>query len=419
MRVVHLLRKYDPAEWGGTETAIQRLFDGLRQHRVTPIAFCPRIDDGANGDPFADAGFTVKRFKACLPVWGISRERRRELVAVGGNLMSFDLAGMLRRERVIDVIHTHALGRLGAIAAQVARRRKLPFVMTIHGGLLDLPHALKDSFQKPSTGGLDWGKLFGVLLRSRALLDYTDAILTCNRNEAAMLQKQNPTKRIVVHPHGVPASLYRKDHRETAREAFPQIGTKRLLLCVGRIDPVKNQSWLIDQASELFRRHPGTILVLAGACTNAAYGDAIRREISERGFQNRVLLTGGLPAADPRLIGLFQLAEAVVLPSISETFGLVILEAWAAGTAVVASATSGASALIQHGGNGWLFKLEDPGTFHEAMDCMLLQPVLRGRQAAAGAKLVSDEYDTAVLAGRMTQLYEQLIQEKHALRHSA
>ena len=157
----------------------------------------------------------------------------------------------------------------------------------------------------------------------------------------------------------------------------------------------------------------------SGACTNAAYGDAIHREITERGFQNRVLLTGGLPAADPRLIGLFQLAEAVVLPSISETFGLVILEAWAAGTAVVASATSGASALIQQGGNGWLFKLEDPGTFHEAMDCILLQPLLRARQAAAGAKLVSDEYDTVVLAGRMRKLYEQLIQEKHALRHSA
>ena len=419
MRVVHLLRKYDPAEWGGTETAIQRLFDGLRQHRVTPIAYCPRIDDGANGDPLADAGFTVKRFNACVPVWGISRECRRELVAVGGNLMSFDLAGMLRRERVIDVIHTHALGRLGAIAAQVARRRKLPFVMTIHGGLLDLPDALKDSFQKPSTGGLDWGKLFGVLLRSRGLLDYPDAILTCNRNEAAMLQKQNPTQRIVVHPHGVPASLYRKDHRETAREAFPQIGNKRLLLCVGRIDPVKNQRWLIDQAPELFRRHPETILVLAGACTNAAYGEAIRREIAERGLQNRVLLTGGLPAVDPRLIGLFQLAETVVLPSISETFGLVILEAWAAGTAVVASATSGASALIQQGENGCLFELEDPGTFHEAVDFTLLQPALRARRAAAGAKLVSDEYDTAVLAGRMKKLYEQLIQEKHALRHSA
>src|SRR2546421_11926874 len=153
MRVVHLLRKCNPNEWGGTETAVQRLFDGLRQQGVTSIAYCPRTDDAPSGDPLGDAGFTVKRFTACVPVWGPSRERKRELIAVGGNLLSFDLPGLLWREKGIDLVHTHALGRLGAIAAHVARRRKLPFVVTIHGGLLDLPDALKDRFHTPSGRG--------------------------------------------------------------------------------------------------------------------------------------------------------------------------------------------------------------------------------------------------------------------------
>src|ERR1051326_7961797 len=139
MRVVHLLRKYNPAEWGGTETAIQRLYDGLRQHRVTPITYCPRLAACAGSDPLAEAGFTVKRFHACVPVWGISPQRKRQLVAVGGNLMSFDLPGMLWGEKGIDLIHSHVLTRLGSMAAFVARRRKLPLVVTIHGGGLDLP----------------------------------------------------------------------------------------------------------------------------------------------------------------------------------------------------------------------------------------------------------------------------------------
>src|SRR4051812_18146780 len=43
MRVVHVLRKYNPAEWGGTETALQRLFDGFRPNGIIPIVYCPRI----------------------------------------------------------------------------------------------------------------------------------------------------------------------------------------------------------------------------------------------------------------------------------------------------------------------------------------------------------------------------------------
>ena len=125
MRVVHLLRKYNPAEWGGTETAIQWLFDGLRQHHVTPITYCPRIENSGGTDPLVEAGFMVKRFNACVPIFGISPQRERQFIAVGGNLMSFDLPGLLWREKGIDLIHSHVLNRLGSIAAFVARRRKL------------------------------------------------------------------------------------------------------------------------------------------------------------------------------------------------------------------------------------------------------------------------------------------------------
>ena len=419
MRVVHLLRKYNPAEWGGTETAIQRLFDGLRQHHVTPITYCPRIENSGGTDPLVEAGFMVKRFNACVPIFGISPQRERQFIAVGGNLMSFDLPGLLWREKGIDLIHSHVLNRLGSIAAFVARRRKLPLVLTIHGGLLDLPQALRDRLQPFRRDGWEWGKVFGAALRSRRLLHYCDAILTCNQKEAALLQEQHPAKRILVHPHGVPTSLYRKDHRETARESFPAIHDRRLLLAAGRIDPVKNQLWLIEQAPEIFRRHPDAMLVLAGACTNEGYGESLRRRIEQLALQDRVVLTGGLPPGHPRLIGLFQSAEAVLLPSISETFGLVILEAWAAGTTVISSRTSGALDLVRNGENGWLFDLTDPKTFHGAVGRTLLQPDLKAGLADAGGKLAGARYDATMLAGRMKGLYEQLIAEKNALRNSA
>ena len=75
----------------------------------------------------------------------------------------------------------------------------------------------------------------------------------------------------------------------------------------------------------------------------------------------------------------------MVLPSQSETFGLVILEAWATGTMVLSSQTSGACTLVRSGQNGWLFDLDNPQTFHEPLDHALIKTevarrVLRARR---------------------------------------
>ena len=420
MRVVHVLRKYNPEEWGGTETALQRLLEGMRGQNVSSVVYSPRIEgDDTSLDPLQKAGCELKRFNAFVPIWGISERVKREMISVGGNLMSFDLLTSLWREPDVSIIHTHTLGRIGAMGLMIARRRNAPLVVTIHGGVLDLPDKLRANFHHSVRQGWDWGRIFGLLLRSHDLLKNADAIVTCNPKEAALLQAKFPGQEIRVQPHGVALETYQTDHRATAGKLFPELRDRKILLCVGRIDAVKNQGWLIEQAPEIFRKHPQAVLVLAGACTEEKYGKLIERKIAELGLGGRVLLTGGLPPADPRLIGLLQLADAVVLPSVSETFGLVLLEAWAAGAAVIASRTSGAMALIREGENGRLFDLEKPEIFHRAVAEALTNGEARQRLAAVGGELVAVQYNTQVWAGRMKKIYEQLIKEKHALRHSA
>ena len=139
-----------------------------------------------------------------FPSLGLSRQRRRQLLSVGGNLMSFDLLSLLWKERDASVIHTHTLGRLGGIARLVAKLRHIPFVVSIDGGLLDLPRKIREEFNAPVRGGLDWGKLFGCLLGSRRLLRDADCIITCNETEAGLLRKKYPTKRIYVQPSSRP-----------------------------------------------------------------------------------------------------------------------------------------------------------------------------------------------------------------------
>ena len=415
-RVAHLLRKCDPTEWGGTESAIERLCQGLQHHGIEPVLFCPRLEHHRlAGEPWAELGWTVRRFRALVPVWGLSASARRQMIRVGGNLISFQLLAQLWREPGLKLIHTHTLGRLGGIALTIARARKLPFVVSIHGGLLDVPAGVIDGAGREDTSGIEWGRIFGLLLRSRRLLHDASAIITCNPTEAELLRRQNPTKRIVVQPHGIPVEQYRVDHRSAAWEAYPEVKGRPTLLCAGRIDPVKNQAWLVEQWPGIIRRHPRALLVLAGACTDPLYGDALNQRIRELRLSEHVLMPGGLPSKDPRLLGLFQDARALVLPSRSETFGLVLLEAWAAGSAVIASRTSGALALIEPGRNGWLFDLADPDAFGRAVDDVLMKPELRAQTVTRGQSVVQ-EHDQMTVAGRMKTLYQQLTEEHDALR---
>jgi len=130
-----------------------------------------------------------------------------------------------------------------------------------------------------------------------------------------------------------------------------------------------------------------------------------------------VLVTGGLPPNDPRLIGLFQEAKVLLVPSKSETFGLVILEAWATGTMVLSSRTSGASTLVRDAQNGWLFDLDKPESFHTPLDLSLANSEVAARLLSRGGDQVTAEYSVSAVAARMKKLYEELIEEKHALRH--
>lgn len=422
MRVAHLLRKYNPAEWGGTETVIHQLFDGLRREGVESIVYCPELEANGHGrarDPLAEAGCVVSRFRACVPVWGISAEQRRNMIAVGGNLMSFDLIKSLWSAPGVSLIHSHALGRVGGIGLTVARRRKIPFVVTVHGGLYDLPEGLKKTLNRPTGGGLEWGKPFGWLLRARYVIDEADAIFTCNPREAELIRARHPDRRVVVQPHGVRAHLYATDHRAAARAAFPAIAGREVLLSLGRIDGVKNQGWLVEQMPRVLRDHPRALLALAGACTDESYGRTLERRIAALGLQDHVLLCGKLPPADPRLIGLMQEARVALLPSVSETFGLVILEAWAAGTPALSSRTSGASALIEHGKTGWLFDLEQPEAFHAGLAAALRDDGPRRAVIDAARERVLANYDARVIAARVKSIYAELQEEHHAVGHPA
>ncbi|MCA9603097.1 MAG: glycosyltransferase, partial [Myxococcales bacterium] len=165
MRVAHVLRKYDPRHWGGTESAVLELLRGLEAQGVESVVYAPRLDEPAGAaDPIADLGIEVRRFGAFLPTLGISPEARARSLSVGGNIVSFSAPRMLFFDRKVDLVHSHVLGRLGGAARTVARLRGLPFVVSIHGGYLDIPPNVRDQLEAPTRGGFEYGRAFGALM---------------------------------------------------------------------------------------------------------------------------------------------------------------------------------------------------------------------------------------------------------------
>lgn len=407
MHISHILRKYEPAQWGGTETAVLRLIQGLQDHGVSSAVHAPQCAISGGSDPIRDLGVNVSRYHAFAPISGISSRQREELVSWGGNLFSFDLFAQLLQSPA-DVIHSHALNRIAGIGLRVARWKKIPHVVTLHGGALDIPAEVNQKLTAPLKGGFEWGKALGALVQSRRVLELTDAIFTCNPREAQLLQKKYPQQRIIVQPHSVPAAQYAVDHRAAALKAFPQTVGRDLIVKVARLDPAKNLPWLVRQLPEIRRRHPKAMLVLIGAGTTQHVVEELHREIERLGLQNDVLLTGGLASSSPELIGLIQQARVFVLSSTAEPFGIVILEAWAAGTPVIASLTSGPLDLIDHGHTGLLFDLETPSTFHQAIDAVFNDATLHQHLREEARAHVLAEYDVPSIAARVAKVYEDL-----------
>ncbi|HEY3755721.1 MAG TPA: glycosyltransferase family 4 protein [Opitutaceae bacterium] len=410
MKVAHVLRKYDCAEWGGTETAVLGLCAGLKSQGTASVVFAPRVPRRSSPDPLVAAGIAVRRYSALVPIWGLTPEQRQRLRAVGGNLLSFDLFWRLWGEPQLDAIHSHALGRIGSIAGLVARLRRIPFVLTLHGPVYNLPPSLAERYQ-PKNRGFDWGKICGALLRSRDLLDRGDAIFTGNAEAASLVRRHHPLRRVIVHPHSIDLRAYQHDHRLEAESAYPRIRGRDLILAVGRIDPAKNQAWLVEHWPETAKRLPNAHLMLVGAATDVTYLHAVQRRIDILGLRDHITIAGGLPSGDPRLTGLMQAARAMVLPSLAESFGLVILDAWAAETPIIAARNPGAESLIEHGRNGLLFQLHER---QEYLDCVVgavKDPSFTARLIAGGRQSVS-EFDRGRLAARMLKVYRDLAEER-------
>ncbi len=210
-------------------------------------------------------------------------------------------------------------------------------------------------------------------------------------------------ERIEIVPPGVDHAFFSPGDRAGARAAL-ELGDHPVLLFVGRIQPLKGLDVAVRTLAAVERRD--AVLVVVGGTSGPA-GDEhlaeVRQLAGELGVADRVRY---VPAQPHHLLSTFyRAADVTVVPSRSESFGLVALESAACGTPVVATAVGGLGTLVHHGESGFLVPDRDPERFAAHVDGILADPTLADDLGAGGARIARG-YTWSTTAARLRRVYQ-------------
>ena len=390
MKIAHIVRRYTRNEWGGTETVVfHTVKEQLRLGHEAKV-FCTSALGGAGYDYF-------------YPYWPMPAADRLALDKKGGNPYSPKLFNAVAAFEP-DVIHIHCGGRLAGAAVKLAERLGIPSVVSLHGGAVAVPEVELANMLKPLKGKFPYGGLLDRLCGLRFDPYARASALVCiSREEESRLKAVHSRQTVVYLPNGV-ALPERVDRSGRSANDAVQV------LCVSRIDYQKNQLALVKMLAAL----PKARVRLVGPVTSEWYRDELIAKAKTLGVMDRLEILPALPPESPELAAEFRAADIFVLPSMHEPFGIVALEAWAAGVPLVASSVGGLKDFVKDGVNGLVFDPSDDAGLVAAVRRLSEDSALGASLAAQASRDVT-AYAWPTLVGRLMDLYVSL-QTKGTIR---
>lgn len=244
----------------------------------------------------------------------------------------------------LDLIHVHSPFLLGRLGARYARKEDIPLVFTYHTLYEEYVHYVP--FARSLTKEL-------AQKVSRDFCNQCDLVIVPTGIIADYLQKIGVTANIRKVPTGIRINQFQTVDRFWLRQRFNIDPQERILLFVGRLGQEKNIGLLLESFSLVNIEMNHTTLVLVGGGPEE---EELRTEADRLGIGEKVIFTGTLPAEE--VANCYAGSDLFVFSSVSETQGIVIAEAKAAGLPVVAVGAYGVSEMVEHGMDGYLTEPE-------------------------------------------------------------
>ena len=338
-----------------------------------------------------EPGFRVLHLEAG-PVAPVARETLPALVDPFADAF---LARLAASDESYDVLHANYWVS-GAVGHRLKHDLELPLVATFH--TLDRVKAEAGAGEDPALRALTESDVVRCA-------DLMVAATVEERSQLVELYGAEPD-RIEIVPPGVDHRVFRPGDRLDARRRLGLEGTPRLLLFVGRIQALKGASLAIGALAAL--DDPEAVLLVVGG-PSGHDGEAelarLHALVEELGVDDQVRFVPPQPHA--QLATYYQAADVCLVPSRTESFGLVALEAAACGTPVVAAAVGGLPSIVEDGCTGFL--VEGRGALdYAAPVAMLLDDVELARAMGNDAAARSARYAWSIAAARLRRLYGDL-----------
>jgi glycosyltransferase involved in cell wall biosynthesis len=330
MKVIHVVRRFCPNNWGGIEEAVLNL--AKAQHKIgidVMILSTKALNDQAIE---CIEGIPVRRFNYYYPFLLLSKDNEKSMDMKGGDPFSPDLLSFIKKIDC-DIIHCHTMGRIRLSLSNLASKLHKVFFSTIHGGQFNITNGEQQQLFKPGIFNLPFGRITSTLKMYRT--QARDNLICLSQDE---LEKHNADHKAFFIPNGV-SQDFLESGTSDVRKIYDIESHKKIILCVSRIDKQKNQIFLIQSMSKLNKDN--FQLVLCGPVTDQEYYSSLRDEIKKLGLENSVTFVHDAKTRSDKLLSLYKGSDYFVLPSIHEPFGIVILEAWLAGLPVAANITGG------------------------------------------------------------------------------
>jgi glycosyltransferase involved in cell wall biosynthesis len=377
LRVLELTQRFPPA-LGGVEAHVDQL--------TTELARVGLGVEVATTDLARDRPFTRVPSSANARAFPVRRHRAFELLRAphGLGIVSPGLLLDALGSRP-DVIHAHAFGYFPTWVGAIRRRLDpIPLVVS--------PHC---DAGKGTTGSGRYGRAV-----ARWTVRVADRVVALTALERELLTSWGiPSSSITVIPNGIHLSEFANPRLPAERTDVPPT-----ILFVGRL--YSEQKGLFPLLRAFARLPPdlGAHLRLVGEDWGAK--PALTALAGKLGVSDRLWFLGALDRS--ALLDEYRTATVFTLPSLFEPFGIVLLEAMAAGLPIVASRVGGVPALIQDGKTGVLVPPGDVDALSGALEGLLRDRGLRSRLAKGALEQVQ-AYDWAVLTPRWVELFEEVL----------
>lgn len=385
MRVLHVTPTYVPAwRYGGPIQSVHGLCKALAGQGVHVDVATTSVDGAETlrvpaGTPVELDGVIVRYFDSPLLrrlYWspGLARYVRE-------NLHSYDL------------VHLHSIYLWPtSFAARIARKRGVPYVLSPRGMLVDTLIRRRNRWVK-----LAWIQLFERSnLQDAALIHFTSDV---EASDAAKLGLAWKAQCIVPNGVDLPAEPKEGDLLDAAAIDF---GNRPFVMFLGRLTWKKGLDRLISSVARI----PDARLLIVGNDEDG-YAEQIEAQAVRERVRDRVKFAGPVMGAAKQ--ALLRRAAVFVLPSYSENFGNVVLEAMAAGCPVVVTPEVGAASIVEESGAGVVVN-GVPAELAVAIAQLLADPVRRADMGRRGRAAAVAKYSWPAVAVQMLEHYRAAIQ---------